>query len=923
MSFRRPLVWLVLFFLLLEGPIARAETVFSDVASNHPHYQAIQSLLDSKIIQGYPDNTFRPEQTVNRAEALKIILLGSDIFVPETQPTNPFPDVSADVWYAKYVAKAKGLGIVSGDSTTGLFRPGDPINLAEILKILIEAKGIEVKPAAATPFADVPTDAWFAPYFDYAKFIGLLDEQGKDSVHPDHPVNRGLLAEFLYRIRQKPKTDEYGKASFYGDKFHGRTTASGDVFDASDLTAAHRIYPFGTWLRVTNTENGQSVDVRVNDRGPYGDSQRILDLSKAAFERIAPLSRGVIWVTIQKIQASAVVAPPAAATPPVPLAALNAVPQKCLQDNELQWISPDTFSGVTLTQAIPNRLVSEEVLHLTGQLSSSAASLMTAFLVDSDDHHFPFQAPLSADGHFAVDVSFPHAGDWQLGILPGETGSSVAVPVKALSYACLQEKEIPDLPPPAAPEVHLNKGETALTWPAGSDNLFQLSLIQGSHFKRILLHDFSEWKAVYSDFSEFAEGAIEVHLRSAHIDARSPLLADTIRWSPPATLTLSAVTHHALLLELEQVEVPTLTSFASQGDFIRIPLKAKTSLRSDAAVILPTGEVATVPLTAPGVQPIKNKNGISIFPPDTSSLTFDYRTRQAGLHFIEINNAEGLAVLNLPLYPPGSFPILPNVRELGSREPAPPGDDLALRVPFMNRINQDRQAQGRGAVKLDSALNSLAQARAQDMSTHDYFGHWNPDGLSSNDLRKNFGITQIVSENLAKDLSLESAEYGLLRSAIHRENLMNAEWTRAGIGISRAKDGSFLFVQLFSAEPFDLKNLDSLRETVRTALNKNRETSLTPDAVLHSLAQHWSESMVEKNFFSFTGPDGKSLFDAVAQAGFTQRVGTYIVGNTSFAAALDQISANPALRETNWKTIGIGIKQDALGVFKITLLYSE
>ncbi len=76
-----------------------------------------------------------------------------------------------------------------------------------------------------------------------------------------------------------------GLASFYGDKFNGRKTANGEIFNKNDLTAAHRTLPFNTKLRVTNLKNKKVVYVRVNDRGPYVKG-RIIDLSEAAGKKI-------------------------------------------------------------------------------------------------------------------------------------------------------------------------------------------------------------------------------------------------------------------------------------------------------------------------------------------------------------------------------------------------------------------------------------------------------------------------------------------------------------------------------------------------------------------------------------------------------------------------------------------------------------
>ncbi|WP_171035446.1 septal ring lytic transglycosylase RlpA family protein [Pseudoalteromonas ruthenica] len=78
---------------------------------------------------------------------------------------------------------------------------------------------------------------------------------------------------------------QQGLASYYHDNYHGRTTASGERFDQTVLSAAHRNLPFGSKVKVTNINNGRSVVVRINDRGPFV-SGRIIDLSRRAFKHI-------------------------------------------------------------------------------------------------------------------------------------------------------------------------------------------------------------------------------------------------------------------------------------------------------------------------------------------------------------------------------------------------------------------------------------------------------------------------------------------------------------------------------------------------------------------------------------------------------------------------------------------------------------
>ncbi len=90
-----------------------------------------------------------------------------------------------------------------------------------------------------------------------------------------------------------------GQASYYHNSLSGRPTASGEPYDPKKLTAANRTLPLGTRLRVTRIDNGKSVVVRVNDRGPFGRRTRILDLSRAAAAELDMLRAGVVQVQAQ------------------------------------------------------------------------------------------------------------------------------------------------------------------------------------------------------------------------------------------------------------------------------------------------------------------------------------------------------------------------------------------------------------------------------------------------------------------------------------------------------------------------------------------------------------------------------------------------------------------------------------------------
>ncbi|MCL2448855.1 MAG: septal ring lytic transglycosylase RlpA family protein [Polyangiaceae bacterium] len=94
---------------------------------------------------------------------------------------------------------------------------------------------------------------------------------------------------------------QWGYATWYGSRFSGHRTASGEVFDPGQMTAAHRSLPFGTWVEVRCADTGMRVRVRITDRGPFGHDERIIDLSRAAAERLGIRQRGVAPVELRVV----------------------------------------------------------------------------------------------------------------------------------------------------------------------------------------------------------------------------------------------------------------------------------------------------------------------------------------------------------------------------------------------------------------------------------------------------------------------------------------------------------------------------------------------------------------------------------------------------------------------------------------------
>jgi len=143
-----------------------------------------------------------------------------------------------------------------------------------------------------------------------------------------------------------------GIASWYGPDFHGRPTASGEIFDMSQYTAAHPTLPFGTMLTVTNKQNNRRVTVRVNDRGPFV-AARIIDLSRAAAEALDMIGTGTAPVIVESaVSASLGPVSPAAAAAPAPPAE-TPIPPVVVQAQPVETPTPPVSVQTPPVQPAP------------------------------------------------------------------------------------------------------------------------------------------------------------------------------------------------------------------------------------------------------------------------------------------------------------------------------------------------------------------------------------------------------------------------------------------------------------------------------------------------------------------------------------------------------------------------------------------
>lgn len=195
----------VLISLCLVTPAHAAALPYPDLDTYQDNFEAVYQMQLEGVFTGYPDGTFGGNLEINRAELTKVLVLGAGVPEDEVEACaagaiKTFSDVPTEEWFTDYVYCAQARAWVQGDSGTDTFRPGDSVNVAEALKMIIEAQ-------VGTP-STFASEQWYDSYFTYLMEMGYLEEQSPDLFYftftrdylgsVDTLVNRANVAELLH-----------------------------------------------------------------------------------------------------------------------------------------------------------------------------------------------------------------------------------------------------------------------------------------------------------------------------------------------------------------------------------------------------------------------------------------------------------------------------------------------------------------------------------------------------------------------------------------------------------------------------------------------------------------------------------------------------------------------------------------------------
>lgn len=795
-----------------------AQAKFYDVDVTHPYFHSIEVLQSEGVVEGHIVNEHRmffPLSKINRAEALKLILLSTEIEVVESNG-QIFPDVEAGQWFADFVNTAYQLGVVEG-FPDGNFYPAITVRRAEFIKMLFEALKLPVP-------EKTEDEMWFDPYLILAEEFRLLPAD-KD---PNGVIDRGEAAEIIFRTQQVNKnefTQKYrfagsGLASFYNEGFAGRPTASGELYDPTDLTAAHRTLPFGTRLKVMN-EAGDFVVVRINDRGPY-HQQRVLDLSQAAFERLAPVGTGVLPVTFELFSEpdDLVKSIPEAIRPLLAEETKQAeVPTEVVK--QLRINSPESTTtsfakknDTTTVKAFPEKSVMYDqplfgqttslvahtfypdielrrtfaqtqpqgmVFELAGKsLKKDRFKEVTVFMENKvSGEQTQFTGPMSGN-NFVLPIAFMETGVFEMGIVFDNQRQSRVAEIEVKSYP--RERKFPASEVSFASPLNINvvpeDDKVWFDWASGENRLTKLVFSQNGKKQNVVFEGgMTRFAFDYAWFDKtfMVDQPIAIDLYQA-LSADGTLFAQRTNWKKVTFKNFDLIRGFPDS-ETEALSIKSFTRFYRAPQVISLEGKKSDSnyeLFKSVFITQPEGTVTKVPLVKLG-----------------NTFNFTFEAKKFGRYVVEVISTKGDILFNRGVFV-SADPVLP---VMANKQTVVKQNSYMAIYDWINRIRGNQQV---GTLLSSVELQKVAQNYAERMANENFIGHEAPDGSTPADRLEGLNLRSFA-ENVSYGTNLNLALSGLENSGSHRQNIISNRWSRMGVGLAQNQKGEFYVVQIFAS----------------------------------------------------------------------------------------------------------------------------
>jgi len=798
---------------------------------------------------------FRSKQTkpATTILAIAILLIG----LSQTSFATTFSDLNTNHPDAKAISDLANRGILNG-YPDGSFKPNQALNRAELTKIVVES--IKAKPTAANCFPDVNQQSWYSGYVCQAKNMGLVSGYPDGRFRPEQTINRAEALKIIALSQNWSYQAEDRTISF------SDVTQSEWYKKFADYVATHNLSNFGKnlnpSLKVTRGQFSQiyyRILVSKENKTKTYTTNLVSSFSETSNDNTNENPKPNEETENQNNQTES--------------SSINLI---STYDN-------DSFTNIQLNENLPKEFYKNELYLIRGKITAGNYDSIFAFIYQGESSNNAETISVdTTNNEFTIPVKFNKTGEFNFGLIPGQSGNSKILKIKVIDTKPASKNTTANFGLSIDYDregsfVNLNSKSSSKTLEFNQGNQKAI-IINRQNITRIPLN--------YTDFANFNEGNISLTISDK---------------DGSQSLNFSAIKHH-YSESTNGVETNNLPIEFEPGRIVTISGKAKTKLNSQMSIIEPDKNISKVGTSGEIAQ---NQN-----------FSFDFKPIYQNTYIIEINNLGGIAVINHPIYPSNKVPLIPDFFDLNPVKLDKNSiDEASARQTLLNLINKERTAIGLKAVTLDTQLNQLAQKHNLDMANRNFFAHFNPDGEDPNDRRIKAGIKTVVGENLAKTVSLEHAHEGLIRSAVHLENILNPTWTVVGLAIHKDSEGYVYVTQEFSTTV--AANKDYIIDGYQ-----NSNNSKTSQVDLANAAQIWSQKMIDQNFFQ-TSFGNETIFGTINNINQFQSLRSYIFSGQDADVILSSILSKSDLTDTSFNYYGFGFSYDNQGTMKITILVAK
>jgi uncharacterized protein YkwD len=678
-----------------------------------------------------------------------------------------FKDVKQTHPYGSAIEELKKTNVIQG-YPDGSFRPDNLINRVEYLKIILDGTGVPLNVDNKTGFSDVSEKEWYSPYLQKAACEGWIEGYPDNTFRPDQPINKAEAYKILGEVQNwdRPAREEVPKPPF------------DDTFRFGWYS------PYVYFAKENNL-------IFEEDKYFYPETN---------------ITRGYMAELIYQTQLNGV---------------NRFVPDKSIEEhlndyNEVKppdispEISTDFFDHIRLSESLPTVFYENEIYMIEGEITDiNNPGTIFAFVsekVDENEYYEHYTGKISGN-NFEIPVTFNRPGEYKIGIVPDESEDSKVVSITVLD-GIPKRGALKNSDAPYNLNVYFKNRATHVTWQSDSADVFRVYFIQDDAVHSYFARNKKHIKIIYEDFWKFDECETTLVVLSAKAESFAPVNLQT-GWAASKHYRFESIKHQFNLIDETALSFIDFPEFLSYVTDVKFSGKTKSPVLDKGAVITPDGDIEYINIDCTEAKEDYYGNKLI---PALADISFNYRPKSEGTYILEINSESGSAVFNAPVYIGEGVPLVPDFFDM--QDPYEVTKELDLetaRKELQNYINVERNLHGLNSLALNDNLNTLAQNHADDMKNRDFFSHINPDGETPDDRRIKMGITTTVGENLAHAPTLYFAHEALMRSALHRNNVLNENWDKIGIGLALDGEGYLLIVEEFSYKHRDENDTGSFK----------------------------------------------------------------------------------------------------------------